>query len=158
MKAQERLISAQKLANKEDSYEEALNEFIWFHNYALEETPSLYGVRLSFALAYWVELGEKYPKAKQALEEIRDNKTIALINGMGDHKLFKDVVAINLELSSETRTHSLFVKLLSTQPLLAESCSKIALGAIVKSGDFHLAANYIPDPEKLVANYCQTLN
>jgi hypothetical protein len=158
MMARERLIAAQKLANKEDGYEEALNEFIWFHNHALEETPSLYGVRLSFALAYWVELGKKFPKAKLSLEEIRDTKTIALINGAGDCKLFKDVTAINEELRCETRTHSLFVKLISTQPLLAESCSNTALGAIVKSGDFYLAANYIPHPEKLVANYCQTLN
>jgi hypothetical protein len=56
----------------EGRHEEALREYIWFHDHALELEPALYGVRLSFALAYWVELAQDYPAARTALEGIRD--------------------------------------------------------------------------------------
>ena len=37
--------------------------------------PSYYGVRLSFALSDWVELGTLYPKALDTLKGIRAEKT-----------------------------------------------------------------------------------
>jgi menaquinone-dependent protoporphyrinogen IX oxidase len=66
MNAQDRLHAAQR-AVREGRYEEALSEFVRFHEHALEELPSLYGVRLSFALSYWAHLAEVYPKARVVL-------------------------------------------------------------------------------------------
>ena len=53
---------------KNRRYEVALSKTLWFHENALALRPSLSGVRLSFALSYWLELGEVYPPA---LEEMK---------------------------------------------------------------------------------------
>lgn len=37
------------------------SEFVWFHEHALEVDRAYRGVRLSFALAFWLELAEQYP-------------------------------------------------------------------------------------------------
>lgn len=157
MNASDRLNSARQAAF-EGRHEEALIEYIWFHDHALEEEPSQYGVRLSFALAYWVELGEAYPKAKRILKEIRDNKTTSLLRGEGNRETFHDIESINRAMNCSSLTYLLFVQLVSSYPVLAESCAGIALPAIVGASDYHLAARYLSEPEKRIKKLCEFLN
>src|SRR5262245_62591983 len=74
-------------------YEEALQKHLWFHENALKYDPDLSAVRLSFALGYWVELGEEYPKAREALVAIRDRGDQALRAGDRSFELFHEVAA-----------------------------------------------------------------
>ena len=90
------------------SFEEALRRHIWYHNHALEIDPAQTGVRLSFALSDWMELGRRYPKAKQALIDIRDNKTRELREGRGYSDMFQEVAHINRELQDDEATYALF--------------------------------------------------
>src|SRR5688500_5081235 len=53
-------------------YPDALAKHLWFHENALKYERGLYGVRLSFALGAWFELGKQYPPALEALKEVRD--------------------------------------------------------------------------------------
>ena len=46
---------------RQQRYAEALERFLWFHDHALEHNPGMAGVRLSFALSYWKNLGDVYP-------------------------------------------------------------------------------------------------
>src|SRR5260221_6412353 len=64
-------------------YEEALQRHLWLHQHGLESDPAYSGVRLSFWLSDWLELARRYPKAKQALIEIRDRDTSTLAAGRG---------------------------------------------------------------------------
>jgi hypothetical protein len=155
--AQERLNIAH-LAIYEERYEEALSELVWFHENALKEEPGLYGVRLSFALAYWMELAEVFPKAREILEEIRNKKTIELIEGKGDYDLFHDVISINEVLNHQMQTHALFLKLKVSNPTLAESCAKLALPAIVKTKDYKTAIEYLPEPKVSIEKLSNNLN
>src|SRR5437016_5777653 len=75
-------------------YEEALDGYVWFHENSQDE-PGMRGVRLSIALAYWMDLARVYPPARTALEAIRDRKTKGLLNGIRDFPFFRDVVSIN---------------------------------------------------------------
>ncbi len=70
---QKYLQDTQKMVSQ-GKYKEALKRNIWFHNHALEHRPSMYGVRLSFALSYWKSLGEIYPPAQKALAVIDDKR------------------------------------------------------------------------------------
>src|SRR5262245_61557891 len=88
------LTEARELA-RAGRHEEALSRHLWFHDHALEHRPSLYGVRLSFALSDWVELGEAYPPARQALAAVRDRAAEAVRAGDRARELFHDVAAIN---------------------------------------------------------------
>jgi hypothetical protein len=157
VKAQERLFAGQRDAS-EGRHAEALEQFEWFHDHALEEEPSLYGVRLSFALAFWKELGDKYPKARTALRRRRDAKTKLLLNGKGDRSLFHDVVALNQTLGETAKTYRLYLRLSRANPELALSCAVLALPAVVEAGDFKQAEQMTPDPSKRVERLCADLN
>src|SRR5690348_8938818 len=84
-----------RLLFKEGRYDEALIRHIWLHDHVLDDNPSLYGVRLSFALANWIELANKYPKALAVLKDIRNKKSARILAGKLERNLFDDVHAIN---------------------------------------------------------------
>lgn len=157
MKAEDRYHAAQAAAAA-GRYEEALREHIWFHDHALEEQPSLYGVRLSYALSDWVELANLYPPALVALQTIRDEKSDRLDRGDGDRRLFHDVRAINEQLDQQGLTYELFVRLQETNPALAEKCADLAMAAIVQSKNFDLARKLARDPDGSIRRWSRILN
>ena len=96
------LNEAKQLRDK-GRYEEALQRHLWFHNHALEIDPNHSAVRLSFALSEWERLGRRYPKAKEALIEIRDHNTMEISEGRGFFEMFHETAAINRELQQGRR-------------------------------------------------------
>jgi hypothetical protein len=139
-------------------YEDALRDYIWFHEHALEHEPSLYGVRLSFALWYWIELANEYPEARTALKRIRDEKTARLLSGDTNRDLFHDVESINERLENEEATYELFAALDKTNPDFAGTCADLAIPAIVKAEDFEMARRYTPSPADTLRRYSEVLN
>jgi hypothetical protein len=131
---------------REGRFEEALQKHLWFHEHALEYEPALAGVRLSYALASWLELGEKYPPALAALISIRDAKTKAITDGNGSPLLFHDLVAINDCLKESSRTVELFKTIHGTFPELARQCYLLAESYLVADREYAICASYIPDP------------
>jgi hypothetical protein len=157
MNAHERL-NAAKISARKGQFEEALNEYIWFHKYALEEEPALRGVRLSFALGYWMELAGQYPPARMALQSIRDEKTRLLKDGAEDWDLFNDVSAINETLSNDEATYDLFCLINRRNTVFATQCARCATPALVKAYDFNLARSFISDPEKAIEELASRFN
>lgn len=157
MNANERLDKARADADA-GRYEEALRGYIWFHDHALEERPSLYGVRLSYALHDWVELAHIYPPAMVELKAKRDEKSDRLGRGEGSRGLFHDVKSINEYLADYESTYDLFVRLMGSNAALADKCADLAVQAIVKSKDFVLARKLLKDPERSVRNWSKALN
>lgn len=151
-------LAAARLMAREGRYEEALREFEWFHEHALEDTPGMYGVRLSYALIEWADLGKHYPAARTALEQLRERKTALLLAGQGQRDLFTDVRAIHDALGEQERTHALFVELDKRAPELAQSCAQQALTAIIAAGDYALAERLLPEPERVVRRQAWLLN
>ena len=149
MDAQARLDAASELAG-DGQYEQALREFQWFHDHALEQDPTLYGVRLSYALYAWVDLGQEYPPALEALEAVRQRDMALLLAGQGKRGLFHDVVAINDELGKSEETHALCVELERADPALLLACADIALPAIIAAGDYALAERLLPAPDETI--------
>jgi hypothetical protein len=139
-------------------YEDALRDYIWFHEHALEQEPSLYGVRLSFALWYWMELANEYPEARTALKRIRDEKTRRLLNGDSNRDLFHDVESINERLENEEATYELFAAIEKAKPDFAAVCADLAMPAIVKAEDFEMARRYTPSPGDTLRRYSEALN
>jgi len=138
------LNEAQTLASQ-GKYEEALEKHLWFHENALKHSPSMRGVRLSFALSYWVELGHRYPKAREALVAIRDKNTEAIREGRGFVDLFHDVASINGYLEEEEKTVELFKTLDEKHHRLAERCYIVAEKDLAARREYTLCASYIPD-------------
>jgi hypothetical protein len=130
------------------SYEEALQRHIWYHNHALEIQPSQVGVRLSFALSYWMELAQRYPKAKEALNEILNRGTQAFSNGEGSFALFMEVNAINRQLGRQKETLALFESIQSQDLKLARQCYGVVEDLLVEKGDYALCESFIQDFQK----------
>lgn len=140
------LTEASTLA-RQGRYEEALQRQIWFHDNALRLQPSMTGVRLSFALSSWVELGKKYPKALATLVEIRDKDLAAFEGDGGSVDLFSDVNSIDNYLGDIPTTIELFRKLDARNPKLAESCFIFGEQTLAEAGEYQLCSKYIPQPE-----------
>ncbi len=135
-------------AMSQGRYEEALQRHIWYHNHALEYDQGQGGVRLSFWLADWMELGRRYPKAWQALIEVRDEKTRKLAEGGGYSQLFSDVVSINGYLQDDDGSYVLFKILQKRDPALAKQCYFYVESLLVKKGEYELCFNYMGDPQR----------
>ncbi len=140
------LTEARDLADK-GRYEEALQRHIWYHNHALEYGPSQTGVRLSFALSSWMDLARKFPKARQALVEIRDREKATFADGKGDATLFHEVSAINSNLHEEDDTMTLFKSIVKQDPELARRCYAVVEDLLVRKGDYELCMSFIPNSE-----------
>lgn len=139
------LTEAQELA-RAGKYEEALQKHLWYHDNALRIDRGQGGVRLSFALSYWLELGKKYPKAMDALLKIRDKKTKELELGVGSFDHFHEVFAINRYLEQNEKTRELFKFLDKHHPAVAMLCFHVAKNLLAESHDYELCGKYIKDP------------
>lgn len=143
--AQRALDDARRLAAQGD-YAGALAKHVWFHDNALSIRPSFYGVRLSFALSDWIQLGEKYPKAFKTLKSIRDTKVSMLHIAPGNRELFHDVVAINEHLSESAATVELFKRIEASDPNFATSLYDLAERALLEAREFDLARKHLGNP------------
>jgi hypothetical protein len=138
---------------KLQQYAGALEKYLWFHDHALDADRSLAGVRLSYALAEWVDLGEVYPPARRALESVRDAKAESLKQGTYDASLFHDVASINRALGQVERTRHLFKTIADADRGVAEKCFHIALESLVHTKEFGLARTFMTDPRKEIERF-----
>jgi len=127
-------------------YEQALNEHIWYHKNALKYDPAQYGVRLSFALADWVELGRAYPPALHALRSIRNDTLATYKRAPTDSLTFGEVMSIDLALDDWPSAKSLFY--FGQKYNVYDDLLMLKLDWIVQTGDLKWASDVIGDPAK----------
>lgn len=156
-KAEQALAAARHLAD-EGEHEQALEKNVWFHDHALEVDDSYGGVRLSFALSDWIDLGRKYPPALRKLEAIRNTKTAKLIAGEEDRELFHDVSSINECLGESESTVALFKRIDAERPVFAEKVSALVTEALVAAQEHELARKYLPNPMEKFAKLKEMLH
>ncbi len=152
---QEILTEAKNLAAN-GRHEEALQRHLWYHYHALELEPSQSGVRLSFALSDWMELARHYPKARQALVEIRDRGANKFDAGEGSFAAFHEVASINSYLGEQDATLSLFRSVQARSPKLAAYCYYAAEDLLVERGEYALCASFIPDFQHRFDDMCRS--
>ena len=135
-----------QLLVRQREYKEALERFIWFHEHVLEQEPAMAGVRLTFALFYWKQLGDVYPPALDAIKQMRDKKTSLLENGQGGTELCSEVIAFNRTLEQQGRTVELLRILDRQESPLAQRCWPAMKDAVIGAKAYDLAQKYIGDP------------
>ncbi len=138
-------------------YEVALSKHVWYHENALALRPSLSGVRRSFALSHWLELGEVYPPALEKMKQVRD-ETEKRIRDQKRVRVrfvdFHDFVALNRTLREEQRTAEVFQWLDETDEDDAQRVFRIARPALVKRRAYQLCGMYIA-PERDLSRIAQ---
>jgi len=128
---------------KAGRYETALAKHVWFHQNALSIHPSLYGVRLSFALSYWWELATEYPAALTKLKEIRDTAEGNVRGGKNVRESFHDMESINDHLDEQSKTKELFESLHENDPKTAKEVFDLAQPSLIKGKAYVLVGKYI---------------
>jgi serine/threonine protein kinase/tetratricopeptide (TPR) repeat protein len=129
-------------------FEEALQRYLWYHNHAQESGDSYQTmIRLLSALSDWEELGRRYPKARQKLIEVRDNKTREITEGRGYAELFQDVQAINHELQDDDATYALFKAVRDSDPKLTDQCFYYLQDLLVAKGEYQWCLRHLGDPQ-----------
>lgn len=142
----EKVLARARKYYRQGQYEKALQDHIWFHENALTCKPSLYGVRLSFALIDWIELGRKYPKARNALIDLRNRKADLLKKRQGTPELFHDVTSINKYLHETRKTVDLYKELTDCDFDLAKQCYDLAKDELIAHGEFTLCNRMMAAP------------
>ena len=157
----------QRILNEADAdtragrYPDALEKHVWFHENALKYSPAMYGVRLSFALSYWVQLGGKYPPALAKLREIRDTTGSEFRSSVersqsteNVRRQFNDFESINWELGEGPKTTEMFTWLDLNHPDAAAAVFDMAEPVLIQSKEYKLAGKYL-DPDKALAKAIQ---
>jgi hypothetical protein len=140
------ILSQAKGFMDQGNYDDALQRLIWYHNHSKFD-PAQAGVRNSFALSNWVELGRHYPKARQALIEIRDADIREFSEGCGYFGLFLEVSSINRELQEPDATLALFRQVEAGDKKLAQQCFGIVEGLLAQQGEYEKCLEYLGDPQ-----------
>ncbi len=130
-------------------HERALEKFVWYHENALKFEPALKGVRLSFALSHWYELGKKYPPALEAMKHARDQSAAAVRSGGDVRSAFNDMAAINRTLGEESLTRATFEALDRDDPPAAKAVFNLAQPALIRGRAYALAGKYVDPPRDL---------
>ena len=142
----QKILNSAKSLTDEGSYEEALQRYLWYFDHSRNDA-SQRGVRLSFALSDWIELGRRYPKAKQALVEIRDADARQFSAGTGNFDLFQEIAGINQYLNDSAATLALFKAVEHSDPQLAGQCYPFVQDLLMQAGEYEKCLGYLGDPE-----------
>jgi signal peptidase I len=135
-----------KTLMEQNNYEEALQRQIWYFNHSLQ-SGEVNPVRLSFGIMNWSELGRRYPKAKQALVEIRDRDVREFSEGRGYSELFLEIQSLDRELQDDGATLALFKTIYQQDKQLAGQCYGYAENLLIQNGDYDLCLKCIGDPQ-----------
>ncbi|MBC2717008.1 MAG: hypothetical protein HF978_17020 [Desulfobacteraceae bacterium] len=154
----EKVLARARKYHRQGNYEKALQDHIWFHNNALKYKPSLYGIRLSFALLDWIELGKKYPKAHNELINIRMQKTELIKNKRGSLELFHDVKSINKYLNESRRTVALYRNMIDCDFELAKKCYRLAKDDLIAHQEFELCNRLMDVPMFIIRDMRKILD
>jgi hypothetical protein len=137
------------------NYANALAKHIWFFQNALRYDSGEYGVRLSFALSDWVELGKIYPLALEKLKTFRDEAETNVREEKNVRDNFSDFESINGKFKEDAKTVQLFIWLDSDKPDSAKMVFDLAEPALIKSRQYRLCGKYIDNPK---VSYNRSLN
>ena len=148
MTAEEALQHA-RAYQRQGKYQEALEAHEYYHLNILKERPSHAGVRLSFALSDWIRLGEKYPKARQRLVEIRNLGVSKIESGQWEFATFQEIVAISKSLNESQVAVQCF-KVIDSQKAdqrLLQICFEVVFEHLANHHETALINKYLIDAE-----------
>ena len=129
----------------EKKYQQALEA----HQYFFEESKTssgMGGVRVSFALASWAQLGSVYPPALIALSNIASEHKALILSGKGSFKIFQEYQAINRCIGKNSETLETFLTVDKNYPSQAPDYYLSAKELLISEGKFDIIKKYLNDP------------
>jgi len=150
------LAEAERLKDAGD-FESALQRHLWIHHESLGVCPAFRGVRLSFALMYWRELGEVFPPALVAMRRVRDENLAAIQSGDSVGQNYLDALALNRELGDHSQNVEMLETLEVADPPRAEKLFPFLFDSLVSAKAWKTARRFIPDPHVKLTEFLSDL-
>nr|WP_324257540.1 hypothetical protein [Cellvibrio fontiphilus] len=129
----------------EKKYQQALEA----HQYFFEESKKssgMGGVRVSFALASWTQLGSVYPPALIALSKISSDHKTSILSGKGSFYIFQEYQAINSYIGKNNETLETFLEADRKFPTQAKDYYLSVKELLISAGKFDIIKKYLNDP------------
>lgn len=130
---------------QEKKYPEALAAHQQFFE-ASRSASGMGGVRLSFALYDWIDLGKAYPPAMDALNDLSASHRKIILEGKSDFDMFHEYKAINEVLSKNKETVETFVELETKFPKQSEHYYLAMKDILVQEEQLDVIARNANDP------------
>jgi hypothetical protein len=106
----------------------------------------------------WIELGRRYPQAREDLIEIRDHDLREFSEGRGYSDLFGEINVINSGLHQDDLTYVLFKTIRAQDPELALECFPYVEGLLVAKGEYQWCYDHMGDPQAVFDGIRQTMD
>jgi hypothetical protein len=130
---------------QEKKYPEALAAHQQFFE-ASRSSSGMGGVRLSFALYDWIDLGNAYPPAMDALNDLSASHRKIILAGKSDFGIFHEYKAINEILGKNKETIETFVQVETKFPKQAEHYYLVMKDTLVQEEQLDVVARNANDP------------
>ena len=141
----------------EGAYDRSLNRYEWFFDNCLSIDQAYYGVRLSYVVEEWAELGRMYPAATDSLAAKLEDSLAALLQ-TPSVELYHDIVAISGYLDQPQIAVKAFRQLESTDPVIAKRAIHFGWELLFNAEEHTLLAAYIPSASDRYAEILQLLD
>jgi hypothetical protein len=140
------VLSEARLAFQNHHFALALKCYEYFFDHALDNDPySLYGVRLSYCLGEWAELGADYPPALQRLRQKADESLHQLTQTRNPER-FHDFISICKYLKFDEKPVRQFLFIHASDSLLAMSISRFIWAELVQNQLWEVCNTYLVVP------------
>lgn len=106
-------------AFKDKDFAVALDKYKWFYENSIEIDRSYYGVRLSYCLGEWAELGSEYPIAKEALLQLKEDTLLGFKNALSC-EMFHEYSSISEALKCQDEVFQQFMPIHNSDKELAK--------------------------------------
>lgn len=110
-----RMDSARALV-QDGKYEEAMEKFLWCYDEGLKHNKAFHGVRLTFLLNDLARLGERYPQARSALQERRQDVLTKVRANEASELNVAELAALNRALGEDALTLAVYDELKDDHP------------------------------------------
>jgi hypothetical protein len=133
------------------AHPDALAKFLWFHHNALRYQQALGGVRLSFALSYWLQLAAEYPPAEAAFLRTRDETEAAFDADPANFNLFHDLASMNGYIGEGLRTADMFGRVARQSHSAAESLYRVAEPFLIAAERYEECGPFLNPEQQLLS-------
>ncbi|MES2069316.1 MAG: hypothetical protein V4488_03135 [Pseudomonadota bacterium] len=142
-----RILDQARQAVREQDYALALEHYEWFFDHALDEDQaSLYGVRLSYCLDEWAQVGEKYAPARARLEQKRA-ESIQQLELTRQAKKFHDFIALCRYTGMPALPVQQFLEYHRSDRELAREIYTFIREQLMAAGQWEVCGAYIEDAD-----------
>lgn len=126
-------------------FAEALEKHVWYHENSRGTSHA--GVRLSFALNDWKQLGERFPAAKEMLASLRDQAAKAALSDSPNPLAVSEVIAIDRTMENAKRSVEFINTLAEKHPAAAKASYWYIRDLLMENREYALCRHLAPEPE-----------